>query len=136
MSDYTVTLATPLPHDYRRLRSVAGLTPRSTEATAAGLPNTFIGVVVEQDGRPIGMGRIIGDGALFFQVVDVAVEPEHQGKGLGKRIMGALIDELRRRVTAEAYVSLIADGEAHKLYRQFGFELTAPASVGMAMWLR
>jgi GNAT superfamily N-acetyltransferase len=82
------------------------------------------------------MGRIIGDGALFFQVVDVAVEPEHQGKGVGKHILGALIDELRRRVTAEAYVSLIADGEAHKLYRQFGFELTAPASVGMAMWLR
>jgi GNAT superfamily N-acetyltransferase len=82
------------------------------------------------------MGRIVGDGALFFQVVDVAVEPAHQGKGLGKSIMEALMAELRRRVPAEAYVSLIADGEAHQLYQQFGFELTAPASVGMAMWLR
>jgi hypothetical protein len=50
--------------------------------------------------------------------------------------MAALIGELRRRVPAEAYVSLIADGEAHRLYGQYGFELTSPASVGMAMWLR
>jgi ribosomal protein S18 acetylase RimI-like enzyme len=82
------------------------------------------------------MGRVVGDGALFFQIVDVAVEPEHQGQGLGKKILEALMTELRQRVPAEAYVSLIADGEAHRLYEQFGFELTAPASVGMAMWLR
>lgn len=31
-----------------------------------------------------------------------------------------------------AYVSLIADGQAHRLYAQFGFTVTAPRSVGMA----
>lgn len=31
-------------------------------------------------------------------------------------------------------VSLIADGKAKDLYRQFGFEETAPASVGMALF--
>ena len=36
---------------------------------------------------------------------------------------------------AEAYVSLIADGEAHRLYEQFGFRPTAPASIGMAQWI-
>ena len=84
----------------------------------------------------MGMGRIIGDGGLFFQVVDVAVEPAHQGKGVGKTIMGALISELRRRVPAEANVSLSADGEAYRLYEQFGFGATAPRSIGMEMWLR
>jgi len=114
----------------------AGLTPRSTEAAIAGLPNTFVAAIAKYGGRTVGMGRIVGDGGLFFQVVDVAVEPEHQGQGLGKRIMDALMTELRRRVPAEAYVSLIADGEAHRLYKQFGFELTAPTSVGMAMLMR
>ncbi len=136
MSGYTVKIKTPSSEDYRRLRSVSGLAPRSAEATAAGLPNTFLAVVVEHGGRAVGMGRVIGDGGLFFQVVDIAVEPEHQGKGLGKSIMDTLTAELRRRVPAEAYVSLIADGEAHRLYQQFGFQMTAPASVGMAMWLR
>ena len=35
-----------------------------------------------------------------------------------------------------AYVSLIADGDAHRLYSQFGFEPTAPHSIGMAHFIR
>ena len=32
----------------------------------------------------IAIGCLIGDGALFLQVVDIAVHPAHQRKGLGK----------------------------------------------------
>ena len=38
---------------------------------------------------------------------------------------------IAREVPASGYVSLLADGQAHRLYQQFGFQLTAPASVGM-----
>lgn len=41
------------------------------------------------------------------------------------------MSELEARVPRGASVSLIADGDAHLLYEQFGFALTAPASVGM-----
>ncbi|WP_205618548.1 GNAT family N-acetyltransferase [Brevundimonas nasdae] len=78
------------------------------------------------------MGRIIGDGGLFFQVVDIAVQPAHQGRGLGKAIVAALVEHLRATAPKGAYVGLMADGEAHRLYAQYGFELTAPRSVGMA----
>jgi len=33
------------------------------------------------------MGRVVGDGGCFHQVVDIAVLPRHQGKEVGKRIM-------------------------------------------------
>jgi len=95
--DYTISIRAPAADDYRRLRASAGLSPRSAEAAAIGLANTFIGVVVEKDGHAIGMGRVVGDGALF-QLVDIAVEPAHQGRGIGKAIMGALMAELRKRV--------------------------------------
>jgi GNAT superfamily N-acetyltransferase len=133
---YSLVEGVPSIEDYRRLRAVSGLTPRSAEAAALGLPNTIHGVHVRKDGQAVGMGRIIGDGALVFQVVDVAVDPEHQGRGLGHAIMAALVAHLRDRIPAEAYVSLIADGEAHRLYARFGFEPVAPASIGMAQWLR
>ena len=136
MTSYVVNLRTPTVDEYRRLRAVAGLTQRSAEGATLGLANTFIGVVIEKGGHAIGMGRIIGDGALFFQVVDIAVEPGHQGRGVGKAIMGALMNELRKRAATDAYVSLIADGKANRLYAQFGFEPVAPKSTGMAMWLR
>jgi ribosomal protein S18 acetylase RimI-like enzyme len=131
---YTATVRIPPVEDYLRLRRSAGLSPRSAAAAEAGLPHTVVGVVVTHDGRAVGMGRVHGDG-LFYQVVDIAVEPEHQGKGIGKMIMTCLMRELRGIAPAEAYVSLIADGGANALYARFGFEPTAPASVGMAQWL-
>ena len=79
------------------------------------------------------MGRVIGDGGLFFMVVDIAVEPAHQGRGLGKAIMAALVERLRAAAPSRAHVALIADGEAHRLYAQYGFTLTAPGGVGMQM---
>ncbi len=82
------------------------------------------------------MGRVVGDGGAFFQVVDMAVEPEHQGQGIGKAIFAALVDWLRETAPDSAYVSLVADGEARHLYAQFGFEPVMPASIGMALRIR
>jgi len=122
--------------DYCRVRVAAGLSPKSAEAVAAGLPNTVFGVLIKKAGRVIGMGRIIGDGGLFFLIVDIAVEPEHQGRGLGKAIVGGLVEHLKSTAPVGAYISLIADGEAHRLYSQFGFQPTAPAAIGMAFSIR
>lgn len=130
---YALTAETPSVEDYCRLRVAAGLSPKSEEAAARGLPNTVYAVVVRHEGRAIGMGRAIGDDGLFYQVVDIAVEPAHQGKGLGKAIVAALVNHLRATAPSGAYVSLIADGEANRLYAQYGFAPTAPASIGMAM---
>jgi ribosomal protein S18 acetylase RimI-like enzyme len=135
VGDYALTLETPSTNDYRRLRRIAGLSEKSVEGAVIGLPNTIVGVVVRDGDAAVGMGRVIGDGGLFFQVVDIAVDPAHQGRGLGKRIMAALMEGLRAVAPAGAYVSLIADGEAHRLYAQFGFRATAPASIGMALTL-
>ena len=122
--------------DYRRLRVAAGLSPRSREAAQRGLPNTVFGVSVLLGGSVIGMGRIIGDGGCFFTVVDIAVEPAHQKRGLGKRIMSALDAWLRANAPVSSNVSLFADGEARRLYAQYGFVEAGPVSVGMDYTVR
>ncbi|CAN5200850.1 GNAT family N-acetyltransferase [soil metagenome] len=132
---YAVSLRTPTIDEYLGLRIASGLSPKTADGSAKGLPNTLVGVVVEHAGTAVGMGRAVGDGGLFVQLVDIAVEPAHQGRGLGKAIVGALMDELRRITPPGTYVSLLADGEAHRLYAAFGFQPTAPASVGMALSL-
>ena len=132
-SPYTIRLASPAIATYQLLRVAAGLSAKSTEAAAKGLPNSLFAVQVLLGDEVVGMGRIIGDGGCFFQVVDIAVLPAHQGKGLGKRIMREIMQFIETDVPPSAYVSLIADGQAQDLYAQFGFRHTAPASVGMAL---
>ena len=133
MSDYELITGTPSVDDYRRLRRVAGLSEKTQAAAEAGLPNTWFAVTIRHEGQVVGMGRVIGDGGCFYQVVDIAVLPAHQGRGLGKAIMGEIAAWIASEVPESAYVSLIADGEAHALYAQFGFAPTAPRSIGMAM---
>jgi predicted GNAT family N-acyltransferase len=58
------------------------------------------------------------------------VKPSYQGRGLGKLIMRE-IREFLHTVPDKSYVSLIADGEASKLYAQYGFESVMPRSQGM-----
>jgi ribosomal protein S18 acetylase RimI-like enzyme len=129
---YELSVGVPSVEVFRRLRTDAGLSDKDPAAVAGALPHTWHGVLLHHEGEPIGMGRIIGDGGTAFQIVDVCVHPAHQGRGLGRRIMAALTEELERRAPGTAYVSLIADGPARFLYEKFGFTDTAAHdSIGM-----
>ncbi|AHV95282.1 GNAT family N-acetyltransferase [Paenibacillus sabinae] len=121
---------TPPLEDYLSLRVEAGLSPMSREGAEIGLPRSLFAVTLVENGETIGMGRVIGDGGCFFQVTDIAVKPSRQGQGLGKAIMKEIRDFLDT-VPVPSYVSLIADGEAAKLYAKFGFVSVHPGSQGM-----
>ncbi|MGA0615718.1 GNAT family N-acetyltransferase [Paracoccus sp. KR1-242] len=129
---YDILPRIPTVEEYLRLRAAAGLSAFSVEAATLGLAGTVFAVIVQHAGHAVGMGRLIGDGGCFFQVVDIAVDPAHQGRGLGKAIMAALTEHIDSQLPASAYVSLIADVPANRLYEQFGFAETAPRSLGMA----
>jgi len=132
-TDYAIEHAVPSLDAYRHLRTASGLSPKTIDAASRGLPNSLFAVQVKCGDEVVGMGRVIGDGGTAYQVVDIAVLPAHQGRGLGKRIMAEIAAYIAREVPESGYVSLLADGEAQRLYAQFEFELTAPASVGMAL---
>ncbi|EJM98037.1 GNAT family N-acetyltransferase [Phyllobacterium sp. YR531] len=131
-TDYQLSVETPSVDDYMRLRVISGLSPKSREAAESGLPHTIHAVIIRYREQAVGMGRIIGDNGCFYQVVDIAVDPEHQGQGLGKMIVENLVDYVQTNAPDGAYCSLIADGPAKYLYEKFGFEPVTPKSIGMA----
>jgi len=135
-STYTLVKKPPEVEDYMRLRKISGLTPFERDAAEIGLKGTIFGSVISYNGTAVGMGRLVGDGGCFFQVTDIAVHPDHQGRGLGKMIMASIMDYVESALPTSAYVSLIADVPANRLYEQFGFKQTAPRSVGMAYLVR
>ena len=130
MSDYGLVERVPSVEDYNRVRIEAGLSRRDPAAANVGLPNTMFGVCVESDGRVVGIGRIIGDRGLFFQIVDIAVLPEHQGEGFGAMVMSTLMSWLRDNAPTDAYVQLIAEEGAVRFYEGYGFRVRTPEGSG------
>ena len=128
-----ILFETPAVDEYCALRASAGLSPRTTAAARQGLPGTLFGVCIRDGDQLIGMGRVIGDGGLNYEIVDMAVRPDYQRQGHGYRIMEALMRFIRENASESAYVCLLADDGAPALYKKFGFEFTAPRTVGMAL---
>ncbi|MDK8192988.1 GNAT family N-acetyltransferase [Paenibacillus sp. UMB7766-LJ446] len=124
----------PSAAEYLALRKSAGLSAMSQKGAEIGLPNSLFAVCLREENEIVGMGRVIGDGGCFFQVVDIAVRPDQQGRGYGKLIMSEIMNYLREHVPARGLVSLLADVPADRLYAQFGFSYTSPKSEGM--WWR
>jgi len=126
-------LQVPAIEEYLALRVAAGLSAMSTEGAREGLQASWCSVCVRTGAELIGMGRVVGDGGLFLFVVDIAVTPAWQRRGLGRRIMQALMEQVHARALQYTQVGLIADGPAYLLYEKFGFRLVAPESQGMSL---
>ena len=135
---YRLIQAAPTVEDYRELRKRSGLTPRTREQAAAALPGSWFAchIVHEPTGQAVAMGRVLGDGGWYFHVVDMAVLPEHQRRGLGDAVLTALLDHVQDHAPAGAHVSLLADPPGRRLYARHGFKDTAPDSIGMALQLQ
>lgn len=126
---YKFIHSVPPVEDFLRLREVSGLTPRPRKSAEKALPNSLYGVHIKNNDQVVGMGRVLGDGALNFEIVDVAVDPAHQGQGLGCGIMEHIMKYLDGHAPKGALISLMADVPA--LYKKFGFQLMRPQSEGM-----
>ena len=114
--EYTVIEKVPSAEAFCHLRVAAGMSPRPLEGARAGLPHSCYGVHILWQETPIAMGRIVGDGAINFDIVDVAVDPAHQGKGLGRLVMEKLVAWLDANAFDGAYVTLVADVPASKAF--------------------
>jgi ribosomal protein S18 acetylase RimI-like enzyme len=126
-------LQVPAIEEYLALRVAAGLSAMSPAGAREGLQASWCSVCVRTGAELIGMGRVVGDGGLFLFVVDIAVTPAWQRRGLGRRIMQALMEKVHARALQYTQVGLIADGPAYLLYEKFGFRLVAPESQGMSL---
>ena len=134
---YVLRSEAPALTDYLLLRHESRLTPRTLEQAQRALPGSWAAchVVAVDDGLTVGMGRLIGDGGWCFHVVDMAVLPAHQRRGIGDWVLTWLLDQVRARAPRDAFVSLMADPPGRRLYARHGFTEDRSASIGMAMWV-
>lgn len=125
----TIKHQAPTPQDYCDLRVAAGLSSMTLDAAKIGVSGALFAVTFYDDDKLIAMGRVIGDGACFFQIIDVAVNPDYQGQGLGKKVMLEIEQYLASVAHPGSYVSLI--GDKPHFYEKLGYQYTAPSGHGM-----
>lgn len=132
---YSIVERVPGVGDYNWVRSGAGLSSKLPEAAELALANTLYAVRIEFAGEVVGFGRIAGDGGLYYEIVDIAVLPEHQGNGLGALVMESLMAYPRENAVSGAFVGLHAGRGVSRLYERYGFELRPPEATGMSQIL-
>jgi ribosomal protein S18 acetylase RimI-like enzyme len=126
----------PTLEEYQGLRRAAGWLDVETEAIETGLQNSLFSVCVILKNKVIGCGRVIGDGGIYFYIQDVIVLPEFQGKGIGRRIMDAIMEYLKSHARNGAFIGLMAAKGVSKFYERYGFKRRASDAPGMFLVLR
>ena len=89
------------------------------------------GVFDADSGQQLGYARAITDGATFAWIADVFVDPAARGRGVGKRIMAGIIEDLEPLGLKR---TALFTEDAQGLYAQFGFEQLRDASSWMLRW--
>ncbi|MDX3658607.1 GNAT family N-acetyltransferase [Streptomyces sp. ID05-26A] len=132
---YRLTMESPAVEAYLRLRRESGLSARTEQEAENGIGGAWASAIAihVESGEIVGMGRVIGDGGWYFHIIDMAVLPDHQRKGIGDAILAALLERIGEH-SPNACVSLLADPPGRRLYARHGFVESAPGSIGM--WRR
>lgn len=101
-----------------------GNKPPAALATVFG--NSMFTRLVYAGDRLVGAGRALADGLDCAYIADVAVYPDHQGRGLGKAIIRQLVEAAR----GHKKIILYANPGTEGFYRSLGF-LTMNTAMGI-----
>lgn len=130
---YLTSFEQPSVEDYLRLRADAGWDKVDASMVKTGLENSVFSVLLYQQKELIGMGRVVGDGALFFYVQDLVVVTEHQGRGFGELLMLHIEGYLQRTAKKGATIGLFAAKGKEAFYARFGYLPRTGDQLGLGM---
>ena len=97
-------------------RSVA-LGSRSPQQIATAFQNSKYTIFALKGGQLVGAGRAFGDEVDCAVICDLAVSPGLQGTGIGKRMLGALKEQVRHHLR----IILYANPGKEDFYLRLGF---------------
>lgn len=120
---------------YLALRRSVHFKELSRDQAKKGLENSMYTLVAYKDGRPVGMGRIVGDGAIICYVQDLIIRPEAQNEGIG----GLILETLKEYVISQGYegttmmFDLMCAKGREEFYKKHGFIARPTGELGPGM---
>jgi GNAT superfamily N-acetyltransferase len=111
----------PTADEYVELLRRVGWTPPPVEDCRRALRGSLTAIcAVDEHEAVVGMGRLVGDGRMYCFAVDVVVDPDAQGQGIGQGIMEAL-EALATRRRLGTRLDLVAAPDVAPFYRRLGY---------------
>ncbi|MCI9052757.1 MAG: GNAT family N-acetyltransferase [Lachnospiraceae bacterium] len=120
---------------YLELRKSVKWKKLSKEQAKRALKNSLYTICAYDFDFPIGMGRLVGDGAVICYVQDLVVRPEAQAAGVGGQILEMLIayaESLRLEGT-ELMLDLMCAKGREEFYKNHGFLARPTENLGPGM---
>ena len=111
------------PETFNKLKAAVGFPKAPIPQVEKALTNGLFNVVAMCDEKVVGMGRLVGDGAMYWYLQEICVLPEYQGKGIGMTIVNRLMEYIYENSMpgTKVTVSLMAAKGKEAFYEKLGF---------------
>lgn len=111
--------------DFVRLRIAAGFAEVPVEHARKALQNGLINVSAIYNGELVGMGRLVGDGAMYWYLQEIIILPKYQRKGIGTMIVNHLVDYAKANSVTGKFTTIggVSAKGKEPFYEKMGFEI-------------
>ena len=113
------------PEDFVRLRVEAGFAEVPVAHARKALQNGLINFSAIYNGKLVGMGRLVGDGAMYWYLQEIIVLPQFQRKGIGTMIVNHLVDYAKANSITGKFTTIggVSAKGKEPFYEKMGFEI-------------
>jgi GNAT superfamily N-acetyltransferase len=113
----------PKTKEYWNLFQTTGWNQRynfSTKDLESAIQNSWYAVSIYNSNDLIGFGRVIAYGIHHALIVDMIIHPDHQGKGLGSKLLKKLVDKCKEKKIRD--IQLFSAKDKYNFYEKNGFK--------------
>ena len=103
---------------------------RNEESEAKTLKNTIAVTARNNDCLLIGYLRILTDGAYIFYILDVMVDPDERGSGIGSKLVELAVAECEKGGFIKIFLTALPGKE--DFYAKFGYPSTSCSPLAAA----
>jgi GNAT superfamily N-acetyltransferase len=130
---FSLKLISPSVEDFLSLRNKVGWGELDANLAERSLTNSLFQVTIYHNEQLIGMGRVVGDGAMYFYIQDVIVDPSYQKRGIGAALMEEIEGYLRNATNKGSTIGLLAAQGKEDFYTKYGYTQRPNSSLGHGM---
>nr|WP_299339759.1 GNAT family N-acetyltransferase [Allomuricauda sp.] len=111
----------PTREEYQSLGSQSDWNTVENQFEKIAFGKEVYSVVVLDGLNMVGMGRVIGDGAIYFNIQDLMVHPAYNSKKVGGLVMDNIEGYFKTIASRHAYIGLTVTSGTKEFYKKYGF---------------